>query len=140
MPGKEAVCMWSRRELKQRAKAVLKTNYWKAFLISLVILLATGGDGGGEDMRGSQDFQYDYGRPFPDFYIDDNFIISIMMAFLAALGVIAFFIALRILLGYPLEVGGRRYFVQSASYNNNRGCFRFAFKGSNYKNIVLPCW
>jgi uncharacterized membrane protein len=40
-------------------------------------------------------------------------------------------------LGYPLEVGGKRYFVQSASYNDNRGCFLFAFKGCNYKNLVL---
>ena len=45
-------------------------------------------------------------------------------------------IAIRIFLGYPLEVGGRRYFVQSAQYFDNRRCFRFAFDGQNYLGIV----
>jgi hypothetical protein len=46
--------MWIRAELKERAKSVLRTNYWMAFLISLVIvfvsgscLLACGGGSGG---------------------------------------------------------------------------------------------
>ena len=42
--------MWTRKELKLRAKAVLRNNYWKAFLISLVIAIAEcngSGSGGG---------------------------------------------------------------------------------------------
>lgn len=34
--------MWSRKELKTRAKAVLRISYWKAFLVSLVIAFAGG--------------------------------------------------------------------------------------------------
>ena len=46
--------MWERAELKARAKQVLKENYWKSFLISLVLLLS-GADsrGGGSSGRGA---------------------------------------------------------------------------------------
>lgn len=39
--------MWSRKELKARAIAVLKGSYWKAFLVSLIIGLVGGNTGGG---------------------------------------------------------------------------------------------
>lgn len=45
-------------------------------------------------------------------------------------------IALRVFLGYPLEVGGRRYFLESARYADNRWSFRFAFDGRHYLGIV----
>lgn len=34
--------MWSRKELKERAKAILAVNYWNAFLISIIIALVGG--------------------------------------------------------------------------------------------------
>lgn len=129
--------MWSRVELKNRAKAVLKTNYWKAFLISLVIAFATGGNGGGSSNGGRSSFENHSGSwPMPD--ISPEYVIAIVLIVLAAVfAVIVFFAALRIFLGYPLEVGGRRYFIKSAQYDDNRGCFTFAFTGGHYKSIVL---
>ncbi|OUS69564.1 hypothetical protein B1748_30830 [Paenibacillus sp. MY03] len=38
--------MWTRTELKQRAKDVLRTTYWKAFLVSIILLFVGGGGGG----------------------------------------------------------------------------------------------
>ncbi|QNK56851.1 DUF975 family protein [Paenibacillus sp. PAMC21692] len=38
--------MWTRAELKQRAKNVLRTTYWKAFLVSIILLFVGGGGGG----------------------------------------------------------------------------------------------
>ncbi len=126
--------MWIRRELKDRAKAVLRGNYWKAFLISLVILIATGsggggGGGGGNDsgMGGSEGFPWDFGG------FD---ILVVLMIISAAFILIMICLAIRIFLGYPLEVGGRRYFIQSALYADNRWCFRFAFDGRHYIGIV----
>lgn len=37
--------MWTREELKNRAKALLKKIYWKAFLVSIVIAIAGGNRG-----------------------------------------------------------------------------------------------
>lgn len=118
--------MWTRAELKQRAKNVLRFNYWKAFLISLVISLASGG--GFTGRRSSTRSDWDLLRT-----LDTNTIIVFIIVFLL---VLAFFLALRILLGYPLVVGGMRYFVKSAENKDNKGCFRFAFEGQNYSGIV----
>ncbi|WP_214626036.1 DUF975 family protein [Paenibacillus agaridevorans] len=38
--------MWTRAELKQRAKDILRTTYWKAFLVSIILLFVGGGGGG----------------------------------------------------------------------------------------------
>lgn len=128
--------MWERVELKNRAKAVLKTNYWKAFLISLVILFATGGNGGGSGGGGRNSIENNsYSWTMPD--ISPQYIIAGILFILSIIfAVILFFTALRIFLGYPLEVGGRRYFIKSAQYADNKGCFTFAFTGGSYKGIV----
>jgi len=45
-------------------------------------------------------------------------------------------LVLRILIGYCLEVGGRRYFIKSAQYDDNKRCLRFGFQDGNYKGIT----
>ncbi|NLK86395.1 MAG: DUF975 family protein [Clostridiaceae bacterium] len=124
--------MWTRAELKARAKAVLRGNYWKAFLISLVIGLSTGGSsGGGSSWRTGGLSELDrYGISSSD--------MSALIVLIISAAVFAFLvgIAINVLLLNPLQVGGRRYFIQSAQYFDNRGCFRFAFDGYNWKGIV----
>ena len=41
--------MWTREELKRRAKDVLRANYWTAFVVSLVLVFVSreGSSGGG---------------------------------------------------------------------------------------------
>lgn len=128
--------MWSRRELKERAKNVLRRNYWKAFLISLVIAFVSGGVGSGSGYRNEYRSGDGFGSSTPFGGPDTNFLAIALIA-LAAVGFILLFAAaIRIFLGYPLEVGGRKYFVQSAQYFDNRGCFRFTFDGRYYLGIV----
>ncbi|MDS0528445.1 DUF975 family protein [Clostridium sp. SHJSY1] len=113
--------MWSRGELKDRAKLVLRKIYLKALLIAIVISLAEGGDGWG---NGSS-FHF---RSAEDFYVFRHW-------WLLSGGVLSILV-LRILIGYSLEVGGRKYFVQSAQYKDSGKCFSFAFDGKNYIEIV----
>lgn len=124
--------MWTRRELKTRAKAVLKNIYWKAFLISIVIALASGkySGGGGENHGGNA------GRYLPAEMLDATTILNFVIICVLVIAGFLFFTLLRILIGYPLEVGGRRYFVLSAEYADNTKCFRYAFEGGNYLSIV----
>lgn len=123
--------MWTREVLKERAKAVLKTNYWKSFLISLVILIA-GGDGnsGSAGGGGNNSVRSTIGETA-------NQIVDSRSIIIIAIGAVLIVIAFRILLGYPLEVGGRRYFIRSAEYKDNRGCFSYAFDGRNYTGIIV---
>lgn len=37
--------MWDRKEIKGRAKNVLRTSYWKAFVVSLLLVLLGEGSG-----------------------------------------------------------------------------------------------
>lgn len=115
--------MWDRAELKALAKGVLKDNYWKSFLISIVILIA-GGDSSGSGSAGSS-----AGDAIGGGFNYSNYMIIITAVIILA-------IAFRILIGYALEVGSRKYFVQSAQYKDDRGCYNFTFESGNFKGIV----
>jgi uncharacterized membrane protein len=123
--------MWCRKELKDKAKSILSKNYWSAFGVSLIIALAGGtngwGGGGGSHSRNSRDSIYSN--------LHNNGLIIWKIAAIVLIASIAI-LALRIFVGYCLEVGGRRYFVQSAQYRDNKKCFSFGFNEQNYMAIV----
>jgi len=128
--------MWSRKELKSRAKAVLKKIYWRALVVSIVIALAGGSDrwnggGGSSHSRNSRD--YTYSNIHNGNFTDWPFISILLTSFIVVMLII---LALRIFIGYSLEVGGRRYFVQSAQYKDNKKCFSFGFAGQNYMGVI----
>jgi len=138
--------MWTRAELKQRAKNVLRGSYWKAFLVSIVLSFAVGGGNVSFNYRlGNMNFgrnnrtSYGYSRgneifnSFPDTGVFWAIIIGIIIVAILIILVVA---ALRIFLGYPLEIGGRRYFVQSAEGNVDLNNMGFAFNGKKYMDIV----
>lgn len=113
--------MWTRRDLKSKAKAVLRKVYWKALLVSIVMAIAmsNGSNSVTEKNNGNGDF------------------ISIKPEFLVfgVLGLIVLGIIVRIIFTYPIEVGGRRYFVKSAKNEDNSKCFRFAYQSENIIDI-----
>jgi hypothetical protein len=127
--------MWIRKELKERAKLSLRETYWKAFLVSIIIAIV-GGSGGGP---GS--FNYNAGGNG-----SSNFTSEIMgnesaMLFIVIIAIVVFIIVLfmlsfRIFLGYPLEVGGKRYFKQAAEQWADLNNIGFAFEKSKYMDIV----
>lgn len=132
--------MWTREALKSRAKAVLKTNYWKAFLISLVVLFS-GGSGSGGSSAGSSGSNSGWSgnNDSVRYAINDitNYTLDHRSVLIIAMGVLILAIAFRILLGYALEVGSRKYFVKSAEYKDNSKCISFAFDRQNYNNLIL---
>lgn len=128
--------MWSRKFLKNRAKAVLKVSYLKAFLVSLVIAIVGGRDVGSFHYNwnlGNHNFQYGFNSvlrqnigmfPFWGMFLKGVFI------------VIPFVLALRVFLGYSLEVSGRRYFVQSTQYDIDINYLGYSFGKEKYFNII----
>lgn len=125
--------MWTRRELKTKAKDVLRKIYWKAFLISLVIALAEGSlsGGGGGSSRNKHD------NTMTEILSGNISSFTLLIFISVFIVVLLFVLALRVFLGYPLEVGGRKYFIQSAQQKDNKKCFQFAFDSQNYLSIVL---
>lgn len=123
--------MWSRKELKDRAKAVLRNIYFSAFGVSIVIALAGGNNGwGGGGGSNSRDSRHSFYSNFHNgSFINWGFVSVVLIGVMVL-------IALRIFIGYCLEVGGRRYFVQSAQYKDNAKCFSFSFDEQNFMEIV----
>lgn len=122
--------MWSRAELKERAKKVLREIYWSALGVSIVIALVGGGNGWGGRSSGSRGSRNSYNLHLDNGRFINWTVLSMILIVLAML------IAFRIFIGYALEVGGRRYFIQSAQYRDNKGCFGFGFDQENYMGIV----
>jgi len=129
--------MWTREFLKNRAKAVLKVSYWKAFLISLIIAISGGGG------NRSSNFNWNFNNhtstngftPFTK-ATTDMFPFLLLITFIILFVIVLFALAFRIFLGYPLEVGARRFFVQSAQNNTDMNYLGYAFVNGRYFNII----
>jgi len=156
--------MWSRKELKSRAKEALSRNYWKAVLVALFLIILTGGIGGGfnykfndvhskgnNDFGNSSDFtdaqelletngiEGTMNKVAQEISQPDRFaVIAIIIVVVLVIMVIILAIALTIeaFLINPLEVGIRRFFVQDLDHKASIGELAYGFD-NHYKNIVI---
>lgn len=125
--------MWSRSELKNRAKWVLKNCYWKAVLVSLILMVITGNSSGSSGSNTAA------GRSVGD-TIRENGGIEFLIFILSAL-VLVLIIALivgtgvGIFLFNPLEVNAKRFFIISRVQPADLSELGFCFKNS-YINVV----
>ena len=115
--------MWERVVLKTKAKEVLRKKYWKSFLIGLVLLIS------GADSRGGGSSGRSAGETIGEWVDFSEYLIIII-------AVVILVIAFRIIIGYALEIGSRKFFVLSAQYKNDIGCYDFAFDSGNFKGII----
>lgn len=124
--------MWSRFELKSRAKTALSSNYFKALAIAIVIILSGGHDIYGTSGNGNNDHTAGFHVGF--------FNIDIPLGFhnpgFSAFYTFVFLILLRIFIGYSLTVGGRRFFIKLSEGNNSDPSFRFSFDKDYYLKII----
>jgi len=118
--------MWSRAEIKEKAKAKLKTSYWMPFLASLVIALAAGGVGSGSRYSAShEEWAYTTSNPLV-------FLPIILFGLVFMLIAIAVFV----FLFSPLEMGARKFYIEYLKNNENLSEIAFPFKSKAYMNIV----
>jgi len=116
--------MWTRVEIKERAKDVLRKGYWKAFLVSLIILIVGGSSNGSSSSNWRSEGQID---------IDPQLLLGIIIG----VGLFAVFaILFRIFIGSVIEVGGRKFFIQADSSEPNINHVMSGFK-NGYGNTVL---
>ncbi|MDQ0062538.1 DUF975 family protein [Paenibacillus harenae] len=126
--------MWDRSELKRKAKEVLRTSYWKAFLVSIILVFVGGGGSppsfnlnfgsSGSSGPSGMDVDWEALAPF------------LAIAIIVFIVVFVFALAFRIFLCFPLEVGSMRYFKQSAEHEVNLNHLGFAFNKQRYWDIV----
>lgn len=154
--------MWTRKELKERAKEALKRNYWKIVLVSLIGMLIGGGlgssgiSGGGSDIR---DMASDNVKEhFTEYENDDvdwegaeavlddiqmdirpqdivAVAFTVIVVLIVAAIVLAVGIALDVLLLNPVQVGINRFMVKSLDDTARIAEVGYTFD-HNYKNGV----
>lgn len=132
--------MWNRANLKLRAKAVLRVSYWKALLAALVLGIVSG-TSNAEYRVSSQDMDRAADHIADSILNNDQLVqlLRVFMPILITASVLALVVgfALRLLVFHPLDVGGRRYFLESAQYRFQLGNLGFGFMGGGYWNVVV---
>lgn len=142
--------MWSRVQLKEQAKQVLRKYYWIAFLVTLVasILSGSSGNAGGvppfnwlsnRHHIGQQYLPWQGGNFFSsqDFqYILPAIIGGLFVGGFIVLIAVAFGIAFRMFVGGPIEVGMNRYFLDARLDRSDFINLFGVFRTGRYMNIV----
>jgi uncharacterized membrane protein len=121
--------MWTREELKTRAKASMKQFYWKMFAVSMVILIAGGSEHGGDSGNSSSRERF-AGNISPELAI----FMKKMVGILALLAIVS--LILRIAVGYALEVGGRKFFIRTAEDECDMSYLGYYFREGRYGGVV----
>ena len=152
--------MWIRKDLKGKAKEALKRNYWKAVLVSLFLIILSGGIGSGSSWRNDSNSNHVSYKNMEKYYnvngekglLRDNgfvqefdkidqfavaaVVLIVIVAIVIILIVVAVALAIDAFLINPLVVGIRRFFVQDLDHKAVVGEITYAFD-HNYKNIVI---
>ncbi|CAN7662572.1 DUF975 family protein [Paenibacillus sp. LjRoot153] len=130
---------WSRKELKSRAKHVLRTSYWKAFLVSLLLAVVGGGVPScswNSDSGTSSSFNLgnmDLGMGDISSGVGALIIILIVIvAILAGLTAVAF----SIFVLNPFKVNAQQYFKQASQGDVDMHYLLYVFGKGRYLGTV----
>ena len=123
--------MWNRQQVKEQAKQIMKRNYWKMFVVTLIASTLTGEKT--TIIERIQDFasnniSYDTS---PIFYSSNfQYIFYSFISIASILGILY-----TIFIGNVIVVGKNRYFIKNHDENPELGEIFSGFKG-NYLNVV----
>lgn len=130
------ITMWTRKELKDRAKITLKANYWKAVLVSLILSFLTGGSGSSAGSSASNSYQSASGGENLFSGMDASVLATIIsVVIVAVLVTVAISFVLSLLVLNPLIVGCRRFFIKCREEQPSIKEVVFAFSHS-YGNVI----
>ncbi len=149
--------MWTRKELKEKAKIALKRNYWMAVVAGLLFMLLSGSlgisssfsfGGTGSTSDYNNDIYYEEDGTISGGYISEDidnifsqprivaaivvFVIIFIIAFIIAFAV---GMAVSVFLGNPLLVGVQKFFNRSLYEKSELNHVVSGFT-KNYKNTV----
>ena len=113
--------MWTRAELKENAKQLLRVNYWPAVVAALVYAIAAGSSGGGS-ASSSNSGNYDSGTAAA-------ILIAVLMVMIVS-------IVLKIFVFNPLAVGAIRFFANGKRGTAQLSDLGMVFKSGYYVNTV----
>lgn len=129
--------MWTRRQLKERAKADVSRSYWGLVLMGLIVSII---DGVGNGYNSGSSSSTDSMRNLTTNNVDWDLFFGILFIVLvfALIGILAG-LAFNAFLLNPLRLGATKYFIEAARGEQKAGdigLIGYAFGGGRYKNIV----
>lgn len=122
--------MWNRWQLKDSAKTVLRGSYWKAFLVSLILAVASG-----QDIA-----SFRYSEAHVDGFSQglDSLLslpaLTMLLGMLLSMSLGAILISIFVL--GPLEVGAQHYFLESTQMRFRLENVARGFSTGHYRNVV----
>ena len=132
--------MWNRQQVKEQAKQIMKQNYWKMFVVTLIASILTGEKT--TIIERVQDFasnnlSYDaqpifYSSNFQYIFYSSNFQ-YIFYSFISVASILG--ILYTIFIGNVIVVGKNGYFIKNHDENSELSEIFSGFKG-NYFNVV----
>lgn len=144
--------MWTRGDLKNKAKDFLRGNYWKSFLVAIVIALTGGNDnpfmGSGSNSRAAGGQEPGIRVNVGDAIFGGSSSISnwwlewvgvprmVFFSIGTALTLLLLVVGFRIFIGAPLNVGGKTYFLNGVEGEANPVHLAWVFKSSAYLKVV----
>ncbi len=133
---KEAIggFMWERSDLKQQAKQFLSKNYLKAFVVSIVIFVVTNGVARGNNNKATVNYSMD--NFFSTFDLHEFVWIFFGVTLMAFLVIAVVFIFLRVVLGYALIVGARRFYIDGTNGSVGLDRLKFSFEKDRFFPIA----
>ncbi len=135
--------MWTRADLKSKAKEDVKRSYWGLVLVSFIVALISGGSGGGSS-AGSSSSGSSSGSSGSGMGMSSEELLAVLIGILAiVLVVVLIAVVLGILFATfvtnPILVGAQRYYIE-ATYGeksaNDIGLLFCVFKKGVYMNVV----
>lgn len=127
--------MWVRSELKSKARATFKMNYWPCVLISFILLICTGGTGGG--YHASSNSSSSSSNEFSSSINDAQTAAIIAIIIGAVLVALVVGLVLKIFVFNIFAVGGHRFYVENQVKKAPIKCIVFAFQKGRYINTLV---
>jgi uncharacterized membrane protein len=141
--------MWSRAGLKQQAKDFLRKNYWKAFVVCLIVAIVTGGSGRSELRNEFNNGIYSPEREYIIYFSPGNELFNFStdgigpgnpFVFNTTLGIFAAFlvfsIIIGIIIGNALIVGEKRFFLRAFDGDVSIGNLFSTFKKGQWMPLA----
>ena len=124
--------MWSRKELKANAKALVKPNYWKVVAASIVMMICGGSGSAASNKAASDDGSL--AEAMSQFDIA-TIMAAVIMVFAAIAVVMVISILLSAFVFNPLMVGANKLFINCKAGKAQFNDLAFGFKNS-YRKVV----
>lgn len=122
--------MWTRAELKDRAKAAFSQGYWKLVLVGWIASLVSGGGGGSS----SSSSDYESSDVFStDFLSELLALLPLILGIASVVFIIGILVSVFLL--NPIQVGTSRFFLKSLNEDTPIKDVLFAFD-HGYMNVV----